>query len=51
MATRAAAVIALPLARFSGGRYAVLEAQTAADGATIRGSYRLPGYGGLSDGK
>jgi micrococcal nuclease len=30
--------------RFSGGRYAVLEAQAATDGATIRETYRLPGY-------
>jgi micrococcal nuclease len=30
--------------RFSGGRYAALEAQAATDGATITESYRLPGY-------
>ena len=30
--------------RFSGGRYAVVEAQAAAGGATIRKDYRLPGY-------
>jgi micrococcal nuclease len=30
--------------RYSGGRYAAIEAQAAADGATIRESYRLPGY-------
>ena len=30
--------------RYSGGRYAVLEAQAAADGGTIRKDYRLPGY-------
>jgi micrococcal nuclease len=30
--------------RFSGGRYAVIEAQAAADGATIQESYRLPAY-------
>ena len=30
--------------RFSGGRFAVAERQTAADGATIRRAYTLPGY-------
>ena len=30
--------------RFSRGRYQVAEAQAAAAGATIGGSYRLPGY-------
>jgi micrococcal nuclease len=30
--------------RFSGGRNAVIEAQAAADGATIRRDYRLPEY-------
>jgi micrococcal nuclease len=30
--------------RFSGGRYHVIEAQAAADGATIGRTYRLPGY-------
>jgi micrococcal nuclease len=30
--------------RFSGGRYAVIEAQAVVEGATIRESYRLPGY-------
>jgi micrococcal nuclease len=30
--------------RFSGGRYRVIEAQAAADGATIGRTYRLPGY-------
>ena len=30
--------------RFSGGRYAVVEAQAAAKGATIRRDHRLPGY-------
>ena len=30
--------------RFSGGRYAILETQAAAGGATIRKDYRLPGY-------
>ena len=29
--------------RHSGGRYAVIEAQAAADDATIRENYRLPG--------
>lgn len=30
--------------RFSGGRYARAEQAAARDGATIRESYRLPGY-------
>lgn len=30
--------------RFSGGRYAVIEAQAAAAGATIQDSYGLPRY-------
>ena len=30
--------------RYSGGRYARIEVQAAADGATIQESYRLPGY-------
>jgi micrococcal nuclease len=30
--------------RFSGGRYASAERQAAADGATIRRAYPLPGY-------
>jgi hypothetical protein len=30
--------------RFSGGRYRAAEAQAAAAGETIGGSYRLPGY-------
>ena len=30
--------------RYSGGRYAVLEAQAAKDGTTVRRGYRLPGY-------
>ena len=30
--------------RYSGGRYAVIEAQAAAGGATIRKDYPLPGY-------
>ena len=30
--------------RYSGGRYALIEGQAAADGATLRESYRLPGY-------
>jgi endonuclease YncB( thermonuclease family) len=30
--------------RFSGGRYRMVEQQAAAEGATIRASYPLPGY-------
>lgn len=30
--------------RFSGGRYTQVERQAAADGATIRRTYSLPGY-------
>jgi micrococcal nuclease len=39
-----AAGLARDCPRFSGGRYRDIEAQAAADDATIRQTYELPGY-------